>query len=131
MHFTADDVYALAPYARTLGVAFDQLEPDAVRARLEFSEDLSTAGRALHGGALMGLADVAAAVCAVANAAAGALPATMQSSTNFMRPVRGTARATARPLHVGRTSVVVEVDILDDDGRLCVRVEQTVAVRNS
>lgn len=129
MPITADDVYALAPYARTLGVGFAHLAAERVVADLSFDQQLSTVGGGLHGGALMGLADVAAAVCAVLNAAPGSAPATTTSTTQFLRPVRSSATATATPLNVGRSSVVVQVDVSDEAGALCARVTQTVAVR--
>jgi uncharacterized protein (TIGR00369 family) len=134
MPVTAADIYALAPYARTLGVEFVRLEAESVEARLGHAVALSTGGGAMHGGALMGLADVAAAVCAALNGGEGAaaVPATMESSTHFLRPVLGTAAfATARPLHVGRSTVAVEVDIHGDRERLCARVTQLVALKRS
>lgn len=121
----AEDVYALAPYAKTLGVVFEEISEAGVRARLAHDLSLSTVGGGLHGGALMGLADVCAAVCAALNGPAGAAPATVESSTHFLRPARTSVVATARPLRVGRNSVV-EVDIHDDEGELCVRVTQVV-----
>ncbi|CAM5327511.1 PaaI family thioesterase [Streptomyces canus] len=121
----AEDVYALAPYAKTLGVVFEEISEAGVRARLVHDRSLSTVGGGLHGGALMGLADVCAAVCAALNGPAGAAPATVESSTHFLRPARTSVVATARPLRVGRNSVV-EVDIHDDEGELCARVTQVV-----
>jgi uncharacterized protein (TIGR00369 family) len=121
----AEDVYALAPYAKTLGVVFEEISEAGVRARLVHDLSLSTVGGGLHGGALMGLADVCAAVCAALNGPAGAAPATVESSTHFLRPARTSVVATARPLRVGRNSVV-EVDIHDDEGELCARVTQVV-----
>jgi len=127
--FTAEDIYSQVPYARTLGVQFLGLSSSTVACRLEFDQALSTVGGGLHGGALMGLADVAGAVCAVLNVADGALPATSTSSTQFLRPVRGSANAAATPLYAGRSSAVVQIDVTDDAGSLCVRVTQTVSVR--
>ncbi|WP_069761039.1 PaaI family thioesterase [Streptomyces sp. LUP47B] len=121
----AEDVYALAPYAKTLGVVFEEISEAGVRARLAHDRSLSTVGGGLHGGALMGIADVCAAVCAALNGPVGAAPATVESSTHFLRPARTGVVATARPLRVGRNSVV-EVDIRDDEGELCARVTQVV-----
>jgi 1,4-dihydroxy-2-naphthoyl-CoA hydrolase len=121
----AEDVYALAPYAKTLGVVFEELTQVSVRARLVHDVSLSTVGGGLHGGALMGLADVCAAVCAALNGPAGAAPATVESSTHFLRPARTSVVATARPLRLGRNAVV-EVDIHDTEGELCARVTQVV-----
>ncbi len=54
---------------------------------------------------------------------------TIESKTNFFRAVRsGYVEATARPLHVGRTTVVIETDRFDADGRRVARVTQTQAV---
>lgn len=121
----AEEVYALAPYARTLGVAFDEITPATVRATLAHDVSLSTVGGGLHGGALMGLADVCAAVCAALNGPPDAAPATLESSTHFLRPARTDVVATASPLRVGRNTVV-EVDIRDARGALCTRVTQVV-----
>lgn len=126
---TAEDVYAAAPYARTLGVEFFDLTGPDLWARLDFDASLSTVSGGLHGGALMGLADVTAAVCAVLNSAAGGAPATTTSATQFLQPVTTDAHAHAVALHVSRSNVVVEVNISDDNDRLCVRVTQTVTVR--
>jgi uncharacterized protein (TIGR00369 family) len=104
---------------------FEEISEAGVRARLVHDLSLSTVGGGLHGGALMGLADVCAAVCAALNGPAGAAPATVESSTHFLRPARTSVVATARPLRVGRNSVV-EVDIHDDEGELCARVTQVV-----
>ncbi|MFE2337900.1 PaaI family thioesterase [Streptomyces coelicoflavus] len=132
MPITAADIYALAPYAETLGVRFGRLEADLVEARLDCATALSTGGGAMHGGALMGLADVAGAVCAALNGGQGPapVPATMESGTYFFRPLQGAAAfATSRPLHVGRSTVAVEIDIRDDQEHLCTRVTQLVALK--
>jgi 1,4-dihydroxy-2-naphthoyl-CoA hydrolase len=121
----AEEVYALAPYAKTLGVEFEEIEAAGVRAGLAHELSLSTVGGGLHGGALMGLADVCAAVCAALNGPAGAAPATVESSTHFLRPVRTSVVATARRLRLGRNTVS-EVDVHDEKGERCARVTQVV-----
>jgi 1,4-dihydroxy-2-naphthoyl-CoA hydrolase len=132
MTITEEDVFALAPFARTLGIRFGSLKADAVHAQLAYTTAQSTIGAAMHGGALMGLADVAGAVCAALNGTGDTIPATMESTTHFLRPVQGTgAFAVSRPLHVGKSTVAVEIDIRDDKDRLCVRVTQLVALRRS
>jgi len=40
----------------------------------------------------------------------------------------GRVTAVARPLHVGRTIIVVDTELRDGDGRLVARVTQTQAV---
>ena len=86
----------------------------------------------MHGGALMALADSVGALCAVLNLPEGASTSTIESKTNFFRGVRaGYVTAVATPLHVGRTTIVVETDLFDDDGRRVARVTQTQAVLRS
>ena len=84
----------------------------------------------LHGGALMALADAAGAWCAYLNLpedAAGTT--TIESKTNFFAAVReGEVRAVARPVHRGRTTVVVQTDLVDAGGRRVARVTQTQLV---
>jgi 1,4-dihydroxy-2-naphthoyl-CoA hydrolase len=118
------------PLADTLGLEIVAAAPEQVRARLPFQERLCTAGGILHGGALMSLADAAGAHCAYLNLPEGSTgTATIESKTNFFRAVRdGHVDATSRPLHVGRTTIVVETDLHDAAGRHVARVTQTQAV---
>jgi 1,4-dihydroxy-2-naphthoyl-CoA hydrolase len=55
--------------------------------------------------------------------------ATISSTTNFLRGVRsGHANGTARPLRVGRSVIVVETEVRDDDGKLLAHTTQSQAV---
>jgi 1,4-dihydroxy-2-naphthoyl-CoA hydrolase len=121
---------AAMPFAETLGLEFLAAAPGEVRARLGWAERLCTAGAILHGGALMSLADAAGAYCAFLNLPQGAGgTATIESKSNFFRAVReGHVDATSRPLHVGRTTIVVETDLHDATGKHVARVTQTQAV---
>jgi 1,4-dihydroxy-2-naphthoyl-CoA hydrolase len=121
---------AAMPFAATLGLELVAAAAEEVRARLAYDERLCTAGEILHGGALMSLADAAGAYCAFLNLPDGAGgTATIESKTNFFRAVRdGHVDATSRPLHVGRTTIVVETDLHDAAGRHVARVTQTQAV---
>ena len=83
----------------------------------------------MHGGALMTLADSVGAICAFLNLPAGAGTSTIESKTNFFRALRsGSAHAVCHPLHVGRTVVVVQTDIRNDDDKRVAQVTQTQAV---
>jgi uncharacterized protein (TIGR00369 family) len=77
----------------------------------------------------MSLADNMGGMCAYLNLPAGAATATISSSTNFLRGVReGYVTATSRPLRVGRSVIVVETELRDDDGRLVAHTTQAQAV---
>ena len=123
------DLAALMPFARTIGVAIDSATKDDVIGRLPYDESCTTAGGALHGGALMTLADSVGAACAFLNLPAGATTSTTSSSTVFLRAVRGAeVTATARPLHTGRRTIAVTTELRDGEGRLVAQVTQTQAV---
>jgi uncharacterized protein (TIGR00369 family) len=118
------------PLCALLGVEGLAMEPAVVQLRLAWRADLCTSGGLLHGGALMALADSAGAVCAFGNLPDGATgTSTIESKTNFLGAVRGgSVTASARPLHAGGTTIVVETELRDDDGRLVAKVTQTQAV---
>jgi 1,4-dihydroxy-2-naphthoyl-CoA hydrolase len=123
------ELLAIVPFAVTLGMELVSATPEEVVGRLAWREELCTTGGALHGGAVMSLADNLGGVCAYLNLPAGAGTATISSSTNFMRGVReGVITATARPLRVGRTVIVVQTELRDDAGRLAAQTTQAQAV---
>ena len=118
------------PFAGLLGLEVVAASPEEVRARLDWDASRCTAGGILHGGALMGLADSSGGLCAFLNLPAGATgTATIESKSNFFRPVSDRyVEATSRVLHQGRTTIVVETEVRDADGRLAAKVTQTQAV---
>jgi uncharacterized protein (TIGR00369 family) len=125
----AQQLLALMPFASTLGVELDGATPQEVSGRLAWSEEVCTTAGIMHGGALMTLADSVGAICAFLNLPAGATTATVESKTNFFRPVRqGHVRATSRPLHVGRTTIVVQTELFDEAGRRVAHTLQTQQV---
>ena len=117
------------PLCETLGIEAVTLAPEEVVLTLEWTPGLCTSGGVLHGGAVMALADSAGAACAFLNLPDGASgTSTIESKTNFLRAVReGTAIATARPLHVGSGTVVVETEVTNDH-HLVAKVMQTQVV---
>jgi 1,4-dihydroxy-2-naphthoyl-CoA hydrolase len=120
---------ASMPFAAQIGIELQSASADEAVGTLAWSPERCTAGGMLHGGALMTLADSVGAVCAFLNLPAGAGTATTNSSTNLFRGVRsGTVTATARPLHRGRTLIVVQTELTDDDGRRIAQVTQSQAV---
>jgi uncharacterized protein (TIGR00369 family) len=117
------------PFATGLGIELESAESGEVRGRLAWAPERCTAGGVLHGGALMALADSLGGICAFLNLPEGAGTATTTSTTAFLRPVtKGHVTGIARPLHVGRTVIVVQTDLLDDDERRVAQVTQTQAV---
>ena len=121
-------VNAQMPLGATLGMRMFG-SPDEVDATLEWSPGLCTAAGVLHGGVLMALADSAGGVCAFLNLPPGATTATIESKTNFLGAIReGTVKAQAQPLHVGKSTIVIETDLFDASGHRVARTTQTQAV---
>jgi uncharacterized protein (TIGR00369 family) len=83
----------------------------------------------LHGGASMVLAESAASVGAGLNCPPGYVALGQEINGNHIRGKReGFVRATAVPVHVGRTSQVWTVDIRDESGKLICISRLTLAV---
>ncbi|MEZ5311929.1 MAG: PaaI family thioesterase [Microthrixaceae bacterium] len=118
------------PFAGLIGIEFLAVDPAEVRARLGWSPDRCTVAGVMHGGALMALADACGAVAAFVNLPEGAVgTTTLTSATNFLAAVRdGHANAASTILHRGRTTIVVETVISDDNGRTVAKITQTQAV---
>lgn len=117
------------PFAGLVGVEVVSAGPEEVRGRLEWAPARTTAGGLLHGGALLTLADSLGGLCAHLNLRGGRRTATLESKTNFVRPVRaGGVEAVARPLHTGRTTILIETRVVDSEGRLVSLTLQTQAV---
>jgi len=124
-----DPLTASMPFAHHLGIELLEATAKEVRARMPWAPHLCTSGGILHGGALMAIADTAGAACAVLNLPEGAGTSTIESKTNFFRAVReGHVDALTRPLHVGRSTIVVQTDLFDASGKRVAQVTQTQAV---
>ena len=125
-----DGLHSIIPLAATLGIRVRSAAPEKVELELDWREDLCTAVDVLHGGALMGLADTAGAICAALNLPEGtAGTTTVESKTNLLAAVRGgTVTASSTPLKAGRTLIVIETEMRDDDDRLVAKTAQTQAV---
>src|SRR5437868_737764 len=117
----------LVPFAAALGIELLEASPKLVVSRLQWTPERCTTGGIMHGGALMALADNGGGICAFLNLPEGAIgTATIESKTNFLRAVRdGAVTATTRPLHSGRTLIVLETGLTRDDGKLAAKVTQT------
>jgi 1,4-dihydroxy-2-naphthoyl-CoA hydrolase len=124
-----DALLASMPFSVGLGMRLLAATPEEVRGELAWAPERCTSGGLLHGGALMGLADGLGGVCAFLNLPEGAGTSTIESKTNFLRGVReGVVTATTRPVHVGRTTIVVQTESRDDRDKLVALTLQTQAV---
>jgi uncharacterized protein (TIGR00369 family) len=122
-------LHATMPLCKTLGIRALAMDKEEVRAELDHTPELCTSNGVLHGGAIMSLADSAAAACAFSNLPEGAVgTSTIEGKTNFVGAVtEGSVVAVARPLHAGSTTIVVETEVRQGD-RLIAKTIQTQAV---
>jgi 1,4-dihydroxy-2-naphthoyl-CoA hydrolase len=93
---------------------------DEIEARLPVTDALKQPLGLVHGGVFASLAD---------RLTTSDSTRAISSQTSFIRPItQGAVTALARRRHHGRTTAVWEVDITDDEGRLCALVRITIAV---
>ena len=120
------------PFADFMGMKITHLSKDKVEAELLVREELNNRFGAMHGGAVMALADNLGGTATFANLPEGGRTATIESKTNFFAPipVGDTAHAECTPLHRGRTTMVWQTRVTRGDGRLCALVTQTQLVLN-
>jgi uncharacterized protein (TIGR00369 family) len=126
---THERMTELVPFAGLIGAELVCATPERVEGRLAWSPERCTAGGVLHGGALMTMADTMGGVCAFLNLPPGATTSTIESKTNFFGAVRdGHIEALSRPLHLGRSIIVVQTELFDAGGRRVAQTTQTQAV---
>ena len=124
-----ESLLAQMPFSVACGVELTSATAAEVTGDVAWAPERCTSGGLLHGGAVMLLADTLGGICAFLNLPEGAGTATIESKTNFFRGVReGRVHATTHPLHVGRTTIVVQTDLIDDRERRIAQVTQTQAI---
>lgn len=119
------------PFAALMGVEFTEAGPERVVATMIVRPDLCTLGDAIHGGAVMALADSVGATATFINLPPDAKgTTTLESKTNFVAAAKAgtTVRAIATPVHRGRRTQVWQTRIETEEGRLVALVTQTQMV---
>jgi 1,4-dihydroxy-2-naphthoyl-CoA hydrolase len=123
------EMTAMMPLAVALGIEISEASAEGVTGSLDHRPDLCTTAGVLHGGALMTLADTVGAVCAFLNLPAGARTSTLESKTNFLCAVTsGRVTAVCAPVHVGRSTIVLQTHVRDEADRLVSLTTQTQTV---
>jgi 1,4-dihydroxy-2-naphthoyl-CoA hydrolase len=114
-----------------LGLELIDCSDELVTARLPVRDDLRQPFGLVHGGVLASIAETLASIgTAVVVVAQGATAMGLSNQTSFLRPIAGgTIHARALRRHRGRTTWIWDVEICDDDGRVCALTRMTIAVR--
>jgi uncharacterized protein (TIGR00369 family) len=118
------------PFANLIGLRVTAATADRVEAELTAVESLGNRNGVVHGGAIMAAADNLGGLATVLNLSRDFTTATLESKTNFLRPVPlgGIVRAVCVPLHRGRTTMVWQTTITRADGKVAAIVTQTQMV---
>ena len=118
-------------FDRLYGLEVLEWSDEEVRAQVRVRDELRQPAGLVHGGVFASLAESITSMATwFAVEADGQSAQGMSNQTSFLRPiVDGTIHAVGRCRHRGRTTWIWEVDITDDDARLCALVRMTVAVR--
>jgi 1,4-dihydroxy-2-naphthoyl-CoA hydrolase len=124
-HAAADGFDAL------YGLTVTELEDGLARGEVPVRDELKQPFGLVHGGVFAAIAEsLASLATAIAVAPDGRQAMGQANQTNFLRPIiAGTIHGTARARHRGRSSWIWDVEITDDEGRLCALTRMTVAVR--
>ncbi len=129
---TLDDLRAMAEATAIdhLGIEFTEIGDDFLTARMPVDRRTIQPYGLLHGGASVLLAETvgsAAAHCCIDGSAW--LTVGIEINANHVRGVReGWVHGTARPLHIGRTTQLWEIRIVDDASRLVCVSRLTIGV---
>jgi uncharacterized protein (TIGR00369 family) len=108
-----------------------EITEESARGEVLVRRELMQPWGLIHGGVYASMSEsLASWATALAVAAAGNVVMGMSNNTSFLRPISaGTIHALATRRHRGRTTWVWDVDITDDEQRLCASSRVTVAVR--
>lgn len=117
------------------GTRFLEVSAERAVAELAFRPDLAQLTGLFHGGVILSLADETATACSVASVMPDGtwdparFPLTIQLSANLIRNTNtGKLIAEAVPLHRGRTSMVMQTTVRDEQGRVMALITATLLI---
>ena len=114
-----------------LGFESFDVGPELARMRVEVADRHKQPFGVVHGGVYASIAEsITSMATHVGVMEEGKSAQGLSNQTSFLRPIfEGTIHAVARRRHKGRTTWLWEVEISDDQERLCALVRMTIAVR--
>jgi uncharacterized protein (TIGR00369 family) len=117
--------------ASAMGLRYEEVTPELVRASLPVTDAVRQPAGIVHGGVY---ALIAESMCSIGTVSGvwedGKAGLGMSNNATFLRSVsEGTIHAVARRRHGGRTTWIWDVEMTDDDGRVCAMVRMTIAIR--
>ena len=118
-------------FDRLYGLDIVSIDDEKVVARVPVRDEILQPAGLVHGGVFASMAESMTSIATwLAVHDSGKTAMGQSNQTSFLRPITsGTIHATGRRRHRGKSTWVWEVDITDDEDRLCALVRMTVAVR--
>ena len=112
------------------GVKVTEVGIDKVLGELELREDFISVGEIIHAGAYLTLADTLCVVGTLMNYPDSQQVLTKDTSTKFLANAEmdSVLKAEARAFHRGKSTMVWQVSLQNDQGKLCAIVTQTMQV---
>jgi uncharacterized protein (TIGR00369 family) len=117
----------------TLGVEIVEVTDDLVRGRMPVDDRIRQPYGIVHGGAMSAIAESLTSLGTARGVFQdGKIAMGQEINASFMRPISsGHVNAVARMRRRGRTAWNWEVEVTDDEGRLCALLRATIAVRDA
>jgi 1,4-dihydroxy-2-naphthoyl-CoA hydrolase len=113
-----------------LGIEYLEIGTDFIRARMPVDHRTVQPARILHGGASVSLAETLGSVAAfLCIDPTKKRPVGLDINANHVRPVAsGYVEGVAKPIHLGRSTHIWEIQILSEDGKLVCIARLTAAI---
>jgi 1,4-dihydroxy-2-naphthoyl-CoA hydrolase len=112
-----------------IGLEYLEIGPDRIVARIPVERNTQPYGL-LHGGATAALCETVASFGTAFLVGLDKVVTGVELNVNHIRAVRsGHVTATGVPLHVGRTTAVWDMRVVDDEGRLVAVSRLTLVIR--
>jgi uncharacterized protein (TIGR00369 family) len=112
-----------------LGIEFTEVGDDFLAARMPVDQRTKQPAGILHGGVSVVLAETLGSCGAAFAAPTGHRVVGLDINANHIRPVTGGwVTGTARPVHIGRTTQVWQIEIKNEEGKLTCLSRITMAV---
>ncbi|MDR0277524.1 MAG: PaaI family thioesterase [Paucimonas sp.] len=115
-------------FSQMLGCRLQRLEEGVAEVVLALEPHLRNRGGVLHGGAIFSLVDIAMGLACSSSHGFDQRSVTVECKINYMRAVsEGEVLCTARVLHAGRRTLVLDADVVQGD-KLVAKAQGTFAV---
>ena len=115
------------PFSKFLGMKITHSNETQVFAEIIVKEEFANRNGVMHGGAIMAFADNIAGTATFINLKAGLSTTTVESKTNFFRPINigDTIYAQCDILKKGKKIIVLQTTIFRPDNKIAAIVTQT------